>query len=1854
MAEKRYLKGLFKDTGHLDQPEGTWRHARNMVIGSLEGTINNEGGTSLAGHLKAFKNVSYGAVTGDQNKKVIGIIRVNENKVVIFSTDVVSPAASFPRSEIGIWQDDVYRIIFNPLIDPTAAPAGKLTNDLNFKQSHPIQGTFKIDSKGDLIVYWTDDLNPPRAFNVGRQIRDSGFNFTQLYGIFPLFIDNIDILNLFPYSGPVPHIYIGDIFTAPLPYQDSVKEGGGLLTGAYYLALAYVDDDLVATNYLTVSSPISIVEEYDHTRPTVKKDGAKEGSQTSKSITWRVNNFNLNYKYIRPVIIRKKGEATEVFKLNDLEIKLNSAIPAYQEITYSGLETVATGSPSEVIIDTISYDTVKTIQQLDNILYLGNTTGTKDLGYQKYANNIKSSSIVKLLDPFDELWLTADALQTGFGQSVVDLGNYVDHTKSYRYVPNITNYRGYMRDEVYAFYIAFIMNDGSMSYAYHIPGRRHLTNLSYTGYDISAAGQSEKDTVPLTTLASQALNALSSSARIFHFYDQSFINSGANSIGGASRHMQFWENATETYPSSVNFQVWDESGQISLPLGSIQGQNVRHHKMPSNANASRTTVVDDPTLTSSVVITDSITDPTPPVPGSYTGAFFTKTSQGTGAGACGAGTIQGNTWLCDDWTTDPGFDTIFNDAPTNVDANGLPVSATTVFAANTFTAPTNFTTVTVEFRVRIGNDNACAWHTGYGRMKENLNSGVTYSTTTSATAEAFSCSCINTFILPYIGYVSGWDRISFTKTYLLMAGESLKPQMTGYAGNSPCLQRRITPLQHGATQCYGTNYPCHTVESYIKYTVSQGAAEDYHDANVKHQVNILGMNFDDIKIPASYKDKIQGFRIYRAKRTYSNKTILGQGPIIPMREYVGTLGSCQEAVNSPLVAEFAAQSMGAIEREPETFYACTAWKTTMNRYQIRSGSSDQYSVNPSTGFDEGYKNLQFYDFNLLREKSSLAPATHIQVQYVTHDLVWNGPEINQPKKMLTYVSQPSGTPLPPLEIKEIWGWDMTGNTAANGNQNCYTKNLDSAMFMGARYTRGYLDFSTNPTYGLNRVLGQKAKSYIIGDTIFNAGSLGFGGKLVNTGGNSSIAIGVKNQLELPAIASRPYTLGFPNCFGCWTPGMGFNLVTQSLSSILGTGSILGLPLPARHKNYIVNLNAFKTDVYKNIDNQELVWTGYEVLGADLDNFIFEPDGTSSGTFSTANIIPVGADTPGVFGGDTFIARYGIAEAYAPTDDQTLSTPSSAIYSYIVESPDNVALRHAESDDSLYYPGSVAKDVLSVSGRVSDLNHIDNLKYNNNYSAENDIRPAFPLPVKEDNQTEFSTRTHRSVKNDTTSMIDNYRIFLANQFKDLPKNRGELWTLASFNNLLYFHMEESLFAAQGKQTMEMKDGSEAFVGSGDIFTQDPNEMIQTDGGFGGTQSQWAALTTRFGYFFVDQRSKKVFLMTDQLKEISNLGMQNWFSKNLTFNLASYGMGNCAVDNPIAGIGLHAIYDPLYKRIILTKRDVEPTDAFDAGITLGNNPSAPCTIGEIYWVDSECKFRICKGCKGTSPCPEEYAYLEFSDTKYFTNAGWTISYYPELNVWGSFHDYVPYIYFNTSTDFYSFTDQYPRPVWVGAPATPLASWSGTTYGNAGIWKHNATAFHGILYQENTQNRYTDADYLTRINYHPFEFEFIHNEYKAEDALVSSINYTLETFNQENISILNHGFTSFFVYNTFQMSGENLLEYFIHTRRVGNNWKINKFRDMANIALNTTPYYMSTNSNITGGINVGTITTSEVQDMFIYDTMFKNVNPFYLNLGKAWNLQKKFIDKWVGIRLIYNNISNNFLNLYSTDVVARKSIR
>ena len=47
--QKRFLKGLFKDTAHIDQPEGSWRYARNVILNEKKGSLSNEGGNQILG-----------------------------------------------------------------------------------------------------------------------------------------------------------------------------------------------------------------------------------------------------------------------------------------------------------------------------------------------------------------------------------------------------------------------------------------------------------------------------------------------------------------------------------------------------------------------------------------------------------------------------------------------------------------------------------------------------------------------------------------------------------------------------------------------------------------------------------------------------------------------------------------------------------------------------------------------------------------------------------------------------------------------------------------------------------------------------------------------------------------------------------------------------------------------------------------------------------------------------------------------------------------------------------------------------------------------------------------------------------------------------------------------------------------------------------------------------------------------------------------------------------------------------------------------------------------------------------------------------------------------------------------------------------------------------------------------------------------------------------------------------------------------------------------------------------------------------------------------------------------------------
>ena len=1831
---KRYIKGLFKDTTYLDQPEGSYRYALNAIVQDKDGTISNETGNTIDGGFTG------GPAADRENLLCIGHIEVADDKVVLFLRDRRNDDLDTPifyNSLIAIWSKGSFTRLYEP--DPK-------DHNLNFNKEYPIEGTFKIDASEDLIVYFTDDLNPPRAFNITRQQKTSGANVTRLYGI-PTALGpfgagvstnpnrthakHIDLLNLFPNSGPVPHIDLEFVGTI----QSAVITGGGLRTGVYYLALAYVDDDNVATNYLTVSNPVSIVDEYDFTSPAFRKDGSKDGSQTSKSVRWKVSNVNNDYSLIRPSIIRKMGGVTEAHRLPDIDAQ----VAAINGITYSGLEGAASSAIEDVIIDTIAYDTAKTINQLDGILYLGNLTRTSDVGYQKYANNIKLNSVIKSMKPFDSFYATVDNLETGFGTMEPDLGNSVDPSKSYRFAPNIFKYKGYMRDEVYAFYIAFILNDGSMSYAYHIPGRTDI------GKELDP---------PSGPGIRSDLASISSYAANFHFFDSSIASI-------TSTQMNYWQNATEFYPNSENFQTWNKDGNI--PGSNLQGRNVRHHHFPSNENSQRKTIAANISSTLNSLGTVQAGQ-------AWNGRLVVYHNDGNNYGG---GEVMQNNWnrgfrMRNLWTShslvyDAMGAVVTNDCAialltdSGVSSNSANNSGNMLVAdqpmqvtCRYLVGARKYSNTNAEVKIRRDDGNGgITWHTadqigssswggiGCGNKTDYFSSRSSGGGTDNGSAAAMAVGATVTVR----GYTEATNG----------GGPKWRQAEVGEFNscNNPTQNLSSPSGFGGAPGATGDPYSWH------QFNIVAGTilTATLTDAIVEHDISVLGFELEDIQIPRNIADKVQGFRIYYAKRKHADKRILGQDYIKPMGHRKEVVGLCSEV--DPTDVDKAGQILGTLQDVKEIFYSKQPWPDPTA--DLPTATVEQITQFNALVTKPAYNIFSTHDFNLLRTKNSIAGWTHIKPEYVVENFVWNGPTTNQDKKMYTNLIN-FGSTSNPVEVSEQWGY--------NTELNCYPKEVLTGIFIGARYNNmSFHSSQVGSVPGINpRMLGQKAKTYLHGDSIFDGTPLGFGGKIFNEFGETALIF---------SLMSGHYLEALPNLQDAGTGDVQDNWGEYHLQA----PSILLKPFPSnttsgaaaynhtiRNSSYLVNYHAFKTDMYKSIDSQELVWTGFEVLGDDLENFTFD-DGTMNGTGNTADI-----RSEGIFGGDTFISRYGVPMGLKPSNPTELSRPLRSIYSNIVESPDNINFRHSESNKSSYFPGTAAREILKYVGTSSgteasegganegDYTAQDNMKYNPDYSSINDIRPAIPLPLKDSTLSEFTTRTHRSAKADTTSLIDNYRTFLANQFKDLPRNRGELWKLSSFNNLLYFHMQESLFAAKGKQTMSMGDGSEASVGSGDIFKQAPDELVQTQDGYGGTQSQWAALTTKAGYFFVDRIRGKVFLMQDKLSEISNVGMESWFRDNLGSSLDGYGAintGVCGVkDNPIIGLGLTSVYDPKYKRIILTKRDLEPTETFISGWNIPN--SIPPTYGQITFSQSSCKYQIffpCLALPGQN-CTE-LVDLEWDDETYFTKAGWTISYFPELAVWSSFHDYLPYKYFNTSETFYSFTDIYTSYLNGIITDSGVTSVGGaddpfTSFGNRGIWKHNEGE-KGILYQEQFN--------LDR-NYYNFEFEAIHNETKDSNAIFHNFSFMADVYDRVGNLILDAGFTSFYVFNTFQISGDktsSLLEYLVNIRRIGNQWNVNRFRDLAALAVNASAYYTPGNPNVVGGISTGTLTTSSTIPMFTITGMVEEPTAAYSILPpavKPFQLRKKFIDKWIGIRLIYNNISNNLINLHSTAIGAKKLYR
>lgn len=629
--------------------------------------------------------------------------------------------------------------------------------------------------------------------------------------------------------------------------------------------------------------------------------------------------------------------------------------------------------------------------------------------------------------------------------------------------------------------------------------------------------------------------------------------------------------------------------------------------------------------------------------------------------------------------------------------------------------------------------------------------------------------------------------------------------------------------------------------------------------------------------------------------------------------------------------------------------------------------------------------------------------------------------------------------------------------------------------------------------------------------------------------------------------------------------------------------------------------------------------------------------STSGQINTATEIEV-------FGGDVFIsplifrrhARWDengrVLNHYEEGDIST--TVYSQLFKVYVESKINCNFRNeGPEENDVYYPKSFYNDILNfivleensaTAGEDEDL--IPNYyAYNTCFSQENNIKPFFGIPFsfnyESDCLGEYPTRIACSEQDTVESSADFNKIFLPNNYRDLPKNKGEGLSLFVRGDRLFAHMERTIFQIPVKAQQLRVGDINAYFGTGEVLSIPPSEVVTIEKGYAGLSSKFSSVETPYGHVFVDHENKKVFLFTETLEPISNLGIYSWSNENMTFKFIEDFRSLMQDVNPTTqyerfrnnaspfGIGFHSTYDPKLDRVIITKRDYRIK--FDVGIGNGlfmgtYNSLIFYPEGAIIWDATNQVFQVIQG---QTPGSQVRYDLNYYDTDYFEDCSFTISFSFLSKSWVSFHSYIPLYYFFDTEQFFSyFWKQTISHTHAGSPIYIQ------TDSSQSLYIHDKDAdfqkYYGIV-----KDHILDIIITAQS---PSNFTNVFVDTKLSD---------LSATYKERLDIDYMPFTQIIAYNTSQCSGEhdiitingyNEIEDWSSsnsfTRRIGNLWRISNIRDLV------------TNTSIP----MFTSAYSDIKTSYYID---KILNTAAIDYNLSQYKMKKMYDFWIGIRLKSN---------------------
>lgn len=367
-------------------------------------------------------------------------------------------------------------------------------------------------------------------------------------------------------------------------------------------------------------------------------------------------------------------------------------------------------------------------------------------------------------------------------------------------------------------------------------------------------------------------------------------------------------------------------------------------------------------------------------------------------------------------------------------------------------------------------------------------------------------------------------------------------------------------------------------------------------------------------------------------------------------------------------------------------------------------------------------------------------------------------------------------------------------------------------------------------------------------------------------------------------------------------------------------------------------------------------------------------------------------------------------------------------------------------------------------------------YNLDYSKTNFAETSLGLPDPYntcDCLGDYKSLLLYSAKQRIGSPVNSWINFKINDYDEIPTDRGNMTDVFQLGNKAFIHTSDAIIdLMSGNSELSLGDRNTIYLSNGDLF----RDAIAIGGGvvegMAGNLDPNAAITTEYGHFFIDRKSKAIYQFTgDSPKKISDLGLRHFLHKNLGFFLLDQFPEFKNVDNKHDnGIGYSLGVDHKLNRLLITKIDYKAYDPED--LTLDSTKT------------------IFKHKSGKT--------VSIHDEDYFCNKSFTVSFDLVKNRWVGFHYYQPKLYAWNRFDMYSFNKE-------------------------GMWKHNIDGNHSTFYGEyfpfSIEYVITDSETFDAFSFVGSKVDVEVNEFVDYDYIRSSHLF----------------FDKLLAYNSYQSTGE-----------------------------------------------------------------------------------------------------------------------